>query len=234
MPAKERKPSLSSRERLTTLLRDASSQHIPTRRTVPSDDKFCQEALAKDFTYAQVMKSALGYEESRQASGAIKQTSGEDVRKVMYNQEVDAIVARVIAGKYSNRQATPQHQGMPPQRTQQARCRNCPPNYRPNGLGRCPAAGKTCAACKGKNHFAASPACPAAHTTVKAVETSPATYSYDIYSDDDKVGFVEVISVGMVTDTHQNNTTAVRVNGIRLLLFVDSGCKKTLIPYAHY
>ena len=200
-----------------------------------SDDKLRQEALAKDFTYAQVMKSALGYEQSRRASGAIKQTSGEDVRKVTYNQEeVDAIVARVIAGKYSNRQATPQRQGMPSQRTQPARCRNCPPNYRPHGPGRCPAAGKTCAACKGKNHFAASQACPAAHTTVKAVETSPSTYSYDTYSDDDTVGFVEVISVGMVTDTHQNNTIEVRVNGIRLILFVDSGCKKTLIPYTHY
>ena len=56
----------------------------------------------------------------------------------------------------------------------------------------------------------------------------------DTYSDDDTVGFVEVISVGMVTDTHQNNTIEVRVNGIRLILFVDSGFKKTLIPYTHY
>ena len=38
----------------------------------------------------------------------------------------------------------------------------------------------------------------------------------------------------MATDTHQNNTIAVRVNSIRLILFVDSGCKKTLIPYTHY
>ena len=35
MPAKEQKLSLSSRERLTTLLRDVNSQHIPTRKTAP-------------------------------------------------------------------------------------------------------------------------------------------------------------------------------------------------------
>ena len=36
-----------------------------------ADDKLRQEALAKDFTYEQVMKATLGYEQSRRASGTI-------------------------------------------------------------------------------------------------------------------------------------------------------------------
>ena len=36
-----------------------------------ADGKLRQEALAKDFTYEQVMKAALGYEQSRRASGTI-------------------------------------------------------------------------------------------------------------------------------------------------------------------
>ena len=44
-----------------------------------TDDKLRQEAPAKDFTYEQVMKAALGYEQSRRASGTIKQSSREDV-----------------------------------------------------------------------------------------------------------------------------------------------------------
>ena len=51
-----------------------------------SDDKLRQEALAKDFEYAHLMKAALGYEQSRRASGTIKQTSGEEVRQVSYTQ----------------------------------------------------------------------------------------------------------------------------------------------------
>ena len=59
MPAKERKPSLSSRERTHPYTKDRAMKDAFIFGT--SDDKLRQEALAKDFTYAQVMKSALGY-----------------------------------------------------------------------------------------------------------------------------------------------------------------------------
>ena len=67
-----------------------------------SDDKLRQEALAKDWDWDGVLKAALGYEQSRKSSGSFKQTSGEDVKRLEYSQDdVDAIVARVLAGKYS-------------------------------------------------------------------------------------------------------------------------------------
>ena len=72
-----------------------------------SEYKLPLEALAKDFTYAQVMQAALCYEQSRRASGSIKQISGEEVRQVTYTQDdVDAIVARVMSGKCSSRSNT--------------------------------------------------------------------------------------------------------------------------------
>ena len=124
-----------------------------------SDDKLCQEALVKDFTYAQVMQAALGYEQSRRASGSIKQTSGEEVRQVTYTQDdVDAIVARVMSGKYSSRSNT-----VPPKPDSKQgnnKCRNCPPHYKPHPPGKYPANGKMRVVCKGHNHFAGSPTCP--------------------------------------------------------------------------
>ena len=200
-----------------------------------SDDKLRQEALAKDFEYAHLMKAALGYEQSRRASGTIKQTSGEEVRQVSYTQdEVDAIVARVTAGRYSNRRPQAPKSGTP-QPT--SKCRSCPPHYKPHGPGKCPAVGKTCVVCKRKNHFAGSSDCPASRqTTVKAVTVQHEdTYSYyDSDQGPQPLGYVEVVNVSLLQDSLTENTISVTLNGVPLQLFVDSGCKKTLLPQSHY
>ena len=182
------------------------------------------------------MEAALGYEQSRRASGSIKQTSGEEVRQVTYTQDdVDAIAARVMSGKYSSRSNT-----MPPKPDSKQgnnTCRNCPPPYKPHPPGRCPANGKTCVVCKGRNHFAESPTCPVRQpNTVKAIETStddPYTYP-DGSPHNTTVGFVEVIAVGLLQDTGVENTISVNINGTTFELFVDSGCKKTLLPSTYY
>ena len=200
-----------------------------------SDDKLRQEALAKDFDYGQVMKVALGYELSRRASGTIKQTSGEDVRQVTYTQEdVDNIVARVTAGRYSNRGPQPPKPSNP---RIPNKCRSCPPHYKPHGSGKCPAVGKTCVVCRRKNHFAGSPACQVKdHTVVKALDLQheEAYAYYEPVMGAEALGFVEVVDVSLVHDSHRENTITVRVNGIPLQLYVDSGCKKTLLPHDRY
>ena len=198
-----------------------------------SDDKLRQEALAKDFSYDQTIKAALGYEQSRKASGTIRQSSGEDVCQVQatYSQEdVEAIIARVMNGRYSSRN--------PPDRKSDykkdmPKCSNCPPHFRPHGSGKCPALGKTCVVCKGRNHFAGSTACPK-QQTVKAIESPQGEYMYDnTASGVNPLGFVEVVNVGLLQD-NTDNTTIIAVNGINMKLFVDSGCRKTLIPYCQY
>lgn len=51
------------------------------------DERLRQEALAKDLDYPALMKAALGYEQSRKASGTIKaSTTVESENNVMYTQ----------------------------------------------------------------------------------------------------------------------------------------------------
>ena len=200
-----------------------------------ADDKLRQEALGKDFAYEQVMKAALGYEQSRRASGTIKQSSGEDVRQITYSQDdVDSIVARVLAGKYSKRQSVTMQKTENKQGS--GKCRNCPPHYKPHITGRCPATGKTCVVCKGKNHFAGAPVCPSKQSSVRAVETQPERlYSYQNTGDcRDTMGYVEVVDIGLLHESRSENMALIDVNNARVKLFVDSGCKKTLIPTTYY
>jgi hypothetical protein len=202
-----------------------------------SDDKLRHEALAKDLDLDSLLRVALGYEQSRRSSGTIKTTTGDDVRQVKYTQDdVDNIVARVVAGKYSIRN-TPGASGSSGNRsdtrgnrsdTQRNKCPNCPPSYRPHDQYKCPARGKTCVVCKKTNHFAGSSACRS-EKTVRAVadEYNEGAYSYDC-------GHVEVVEIGNVQSTKQDNRVGLKVNGEQLSLFVDSGCKKTLIPRDKY
>ena len=115
-----------------------------------SDDKLCQEALAKDFDWATLRKAALGYEQSRKNCGQMK-APVEDTRSIYTQVEVDQIVSRVMAGKYSAR-TTSKDTKM----SSMTKCPNCPAHYRAHEPGRCPARGKTCVVCHSKNHFAGS------------------------------------------------------------------------------
>ena len=66
-----------------------------------SKKKLRQEALAKGFDYITLIKAALGYEKSRKTSGTIRATT-IDVSELVHTQdEVDNIVARIIAGRCS-------------------------------------------------------------------------------------------------------------------------------------
>jgi hypothetical protein len=196
-----------------------------------SDDKLRHEALAKDLDLDSLLKVALGYEQSRRSSGTIKTTTGEDVRHVTYTQDdVDSIVARVVAGKYSirNTPGAPGTSGTKSE-THRTKCPNCPPSYRPHDQYKCPARGKTCVVCKKKNHFAGSVTCKS-DKSVKSVtyETEEGAYGYD------SCGHVEVVEVGHVQTAKKDNKVGLKINGEQLRLFVDSGCKKTLIPRDKY
>ena len=92
-----------------------------------SDEKLRKEALAKDVDLAALTKAALGYEQSRKSYGTIKANS-EEVRKIQktYTQEeVDNLVARVTAGKYSSRSKT-KDGGKDDGGQKKKKCPNCP------------------------------------------------------------------------------------------------------------
>lgn len=201
-----------------------------------ADDKLRQEALAKDYQYAQLMKVAMGYEQSRRASGTIKSTSGE---AVMYTQQdVDSIVSRVLSGRYSVRS---QPGAKPDAPKGGNKCKNCPPHYRTHESGKCPAQGKTCVVCKKKNHFAGSAACTGAPTSVKTVQEAQHTEVPYTYPQSGASGSAASIQMGRVNvidivklQLTRDNLTHVKVNSHKLQLFVDSGCKRTLIPVEQY
>ena len=190
-----------------------------------SDEKLRKEALAKDVDQEALTKAAHGYEQSRKSYGAMMKTS-EEVRKVKksYTQEeVDNIVAKVTAGKYSNRSKD--------KRTEKKqKCPNCPPHYKAHEISKCPAKGKECAACKKPNHFARSSACQL--TVVKAVNAEEEEeYQYD---SDESVSRVEVIEIKRMKTKDTNNIVNIKISGEDTKLFVDSGSKKTLLPLRMY
>ena len=191
-----------------------------------SDKKLRKEALAKDVDLAALTKAALGYEQSRKSYGTMMKSNNEDVRRVKktYTQEeVDNIVAKVTAGKYSNR-----FKGKDGIIQKKKKCPNCPPHYRQHDQSRCPAKGKQCAACKKHNHFAGSSACP--ETTVKALEEEE-QYQYE---SDESVSRIEVIEIKRVKPEDTDNVVTISVNGEEKDLTVDSGCKRTLLPMSEY
>ena len=147
----------------------------------------------------------------------------EDTRSIYIQVEVDQIVSRVMAGKYSARTTSKDTKmsSMP-------KCPNCPAHYRAHELGRCSARGKTCVVCHSKN-FARS--CNGKKTeSVKALEDADPPYQYD---SDASVHRVEVIEISRVQTTN-NNLVTVHIKNTPVQLFVDSGCCKTLIPHKLY
>ena len=70
-----------------------------------SDEQLRREALAKDFDLKQITTAALGYEQSRKNAGAIKKEQDQDTdecRRVYTEKQVEEIVAKVQAGKFSS------------------------------------------------------------------------------------------------------------------------------------
>ena len=93
-----------------------------------SDEQLRREALAKDFNLSQLKTAALGYEQSRKSSGAIKQgqSQDEECRRVYTEKQVEEIVAKMQAGKFSFQQQK-QSKNEATQK-QGGKCPNCPPH----------------------------------------------------------------------------------------------------------
>jgi hypothetical protein len=196
-----------------------------------SDEKLRQEALAKDFSLADIQRADLGYEQSRRLTGAIKRESHstrDDCRRLYTQDEVDNLVARVTTGKYSSKFSNSEKSGKPEYTTQ--KCRNCPPHYRPHDPSKCPARGKTCVVCKGKNHFARSASCKG-----EPVRTVDDGTPEELYCFGETVGHIEeVCGIGQPSNNHKELLVTVKINDHETNLIVDSGCKRTLIPRHRY
>ena len=131
----------------------------------------------------------------------------------------------MIAGKYSTKKPE-----KPKTDASRCKCPNCPPHYRHHESNKCLACGKTCAVCKHKNHFAGSRACQSMTLLALSNAQEETSYTYD----EQTLSSIDIVGVGRIVTAQQDNTVSLHINGSQLQLFVDSGCKKTLIPIHVY
>jgi len=191
-----------------------------------SDEQLRREALAKDYDLKQITDAALGFEQSRKSAGAIKKELAqepEDCRRMYTENQVEELVAKLQAGKFSFQQ----HKS----KSQDDKCPNCPPHYRPH-RGRCPALGKTCVKCKKKNHFSGSRACPSTGTVRNVNEEE----TYQFCDDGDvNVMCIENIRHTQSPEIREKGTMVnLEINKQPVEMFVDSGCNRTLLPFKMY
>ena len=184
-----------------------------------SDEVLRKEALAKDFDLKQLRQAALGYEQSRKSAGKIKQEQSQDeaCRRMYTEAQVNEVVSKITAGKFSIQS---QKKKLPPNRNQTGQksapaqqCPNCPPHYRPHEETRCPARTKTCVVCKQKDHFAGAKACP---MTVKRVEEeSGPSYRFQDDEGPENLRCIETIHLLNHQDRRdQDAMVNVKLNGI--------------------
>ena len=125
-------------------------------------------------------------------------------RSTYTEDRIEGIVSTLIVGKYSMRK---------PNKTKadinRRKCPNFPPHYTPHEPHKCPAHGKTCAACKQRNHFAGSPACKS--TTVRAFTEAEEEISYTY--EDQTVSPTDIVEVGWIHITQHDNTLSLHING---------------------
>ena len=137
----------------------------------------------------------------------------------MSTEEIDDMIQSLQvmklkkAGRYSNRNNKKQ-------------CNRCSSEHQPE---RCPANGKTCFACNGKNHFARTPACP---KTIKRVST-------EHKSNQAKDGSTPKIRKGAATINKVSTTTPdkwvnVKIGGVEQRLYADTGSEFKIITPKHY
>ena len=192
-----------------------------------------KEALAKDVDLTTPTKTALGNEQSRKSCGTMK-TTREPIQRIntpstSTQEQVDQIVACIMAGKYSSRVRDKDKS------TKSKKFPNCPPFYKPHEPNRCPAKGKTFVVCKEKHHFVGFPACQA--TTIKSVTEDPDTEAYQFPqapAPTTGINKLEVIEIHCLLPEDTHNRTQLTVNQHGIEFFVDSGCRKTLLPLQLY
>ena len=197
-----------------------------------SDEKLRQEALAKDFNLSDLKKAALGYEQSRKSAGAIKNERQDEACSRVYTEtELSEIVSRITAGKYSSQA----HKSNNPTRnSSETKCPNCPPHYRQHAPQKCPAQHKTCVKCKQKGHFANSRSCGMTQP-IRNISEGGNGASYNFEYEDDVVNCIETIHL-LSNSAMRDQCTMVQVaiNDTKMQMFVDSGCKRTLLPVSMY
>ena len=95
--------------------------------------------------------------------------------------------------------------------------------------GKCPAKGKMCKACDRKGHFAKAKVCPG--KTIRRMSDEEGLSSTG--SDEDTAGRVILVNQVQQQDKEEE-VIPLFINGEKMLVRVDSGCRKVLLPEAMF
>jgi len=93
---------------------------------------------------------------------------------------------------------------------------------------RCPANGKTCFLCNGKNHFARTPACP------KPIKRVSAERKDDQKGGEETSKTHKAATINKVSTTTPDKWVDVKIGGIRQKLYADTSSEFTIITPQRY
>ena len=189
-----------------------------------NDISLREKALAEDPDLEKLSRWGQAREAGREdahnldKTAHIKRIRHEIHQENMTQEEIDDMIESLQvmklkkAGKYSNR-----HKGS---------CNRCNTNHQ---SGRCPANGKECFTCGGKNHFARAPVCPG-KKTVKRINSD---YFTTLQRNNTPQEPSTPNAIRKVTSP-ADKWVHVKIGGTQHTLFADTGNEHTIITPEHY
>ena len=199
-----------------------------------SDKKLMERALTEDPDH----DTLIGWGEAREAgkegvhhlAGGYSTTNRVEGFDEMSDSEIEDMMEALSVmkvkrqGRYSSR---PRRDFRKPS----VKCKNCQSEHPPR---RCPANGKECFTCGGINHFSNTEACPKTRKSVKRVDHSEelASTYFETATEPEELRMISI--VGRVEPNDRSKEVPVKIGGIPLKLFTDTGSDHTIIPPSQY
>lgn len=208
-----------------------------------SDQRLREKALAEDPDLETLSRWGYAREAGKSDAHNLKDVAGGTVKRIGWNQEPDPnmdedeiddlidslkVMKLKKVGKYSSKFKKKEEGGS---------CTRCLTDHDP---GRCPAYGKECFACGGKNHFARSAACrPKSTKRITTSGTDQRSYSETRTSSLNRGKDVQntrkIVTVCKIKEPDTNDLwVPIKAGATTIQMFIDSGCDFTIIPPTCY
>ena len=208
-----------------------------------TDQRLREKALAEDPNLDTLSRWGYSREAGKSDAHSLKDTAGGSIKRIGWNNEPDSnmdeeeidklmnslkVMKMKKAGKYSSKFK---------KKDDGASCSRCLTEHDP---GRCPAYGKECFTCGGKNHFARSPTCKTKSAKRLAnPDTEQRSYSETRTSNmndrKDTHQTRKIVTVCNIKETETNDLwVPIKAGETTIQMFIDSGCDFTIIPPDYY
>ena len=205
-----------------------------------NDAQMKERALAEDPSVETLTRWCQARESGREdahnlkAPGQVKKLatenmSDEDMEEDEIDEMIDSLQIMKLkrAGKYSARNRS--RQDYPP-------CNRCSSFHEPQ---RCPANGKECFTCGGRNHFSGSKMCstpkktpeePYGNSRMESKEASKTRYNEETPRHNTVNGATKrIVTIRKLSEDH-HKWVEISINGVTRNLFTDTGSEYTILP----